>query len=487
MFVKSLRTLTTALFLCSTASIVHADDHPLFSSYPDANTRKSLTVDYSSFDFTIDNISTDEPKIIAATGDLFQHFYTVKNVSALKVYENYANAAKRNGFTTIFSCKLHECGDERSVTKLGAKMSSEDSVYNYHRNPHYLITEKDTTAGKIYAAWFIGEYEGDVAIQQVILEEEPLQADLIRVNTDYINSEAQGISPTETASAEELAKDNPLLSRYPGAKLRSHRTQDHESIDLLPAPNASDQTKMTRAGDLSQHFYVISQASTLKVFQNYEQALKKAGFKILSQCKLDECGSGNDAQKFGDKISHEGSVYNYHRKPHYLLASKSAVSGDIYVAVFVGAYEGDVAAQQIVVRTKELITNLVSVNAEQLQQQLDADGKALIYGIYFDTGAAHIKPESKPTLDAIAELLNNNASLLLYVVGHTDDTGSKASNLTLSQQRANAVVQALTTTYKIDASRLQAEGVGPYAPESNNTTEAGKTQNRRVELVKRLQ
>ncbi|HSX85069.1 MAG TPA: OmpA family protein, partial [Cellvibrio sp.] len=109
-----------------------------------------------------------------------------------------------------------------------------------------------------------------------------------------------------------------------------------------------------------------------------------------------------------------------------------------------------------------------------------------IYGIYFDTGKAEVKAESKPTLDAIAELLKRNPDLLLYVVGHTDDTGDGDANLSLSKQRADSVVAVLIKDYQVSASRLQAQGVGPYAPAGNNTSDSGKQKNRRVELVKRL-
>ena len=142
--------------------------------------------------------------------------------------------------------------------------------------------------------------------------------------------------------------------------------------------------------------------------------------------------------------------------------------------------------QQVIVQEKAVQTGLVNVNADSLKQQIDTDGKALIYGIYFDTGKAEIKTESKPTLDAIAELLKRNPDLLLYVVGHTDDTGDGVANVILSKQRADSVVATLIKDYQVTAARLQAQGVGPYVPASNNTSDAGKQKNRRVELVKRL-
>jgi len=107
-----------------------------------------------------------------------------------------------------------------------------------------------------------------------------------------------------------------------------------------------------------------------------------------------------------------------------------------------------------------------------------------VYGIHFDTGKAEVKPDSAGTLGEIAKLLQADPKLKLYVVGHTDNVGALAANVDLSQRRAAAVVQSLTGQYRVDASRLLAEGAGPYAPVAANDTEAGRAQNRRVELVR---
>jgi len=71
----------------------------------------------------------------------------------------------------------------------------------------------------------------------------------------------------------------------------------------------------------------------------------------------------------------------------------------------------------------------------------------------------------------------------LYVVGHTDNTGTYEYNLDLSRRRAAAVVEALTRGHGVAAARLKAVGVGPVAPVASNATEEGRAKNRRVELV----
>ena len=134
---------------------------------------------------------------------------------------------------------------------------------------------------------------------------------------------------------------------------------------------------------------------------------------------------------------------------------------------------------------KEGMKQDVVADANAMGKSISESGKATLYGIYFDTGKALIKPESAESLKEIAKLLANDAALNLYVVGHTDNTGNFESNMKLSQDRAAAVVNELVTNYKVSASRLKACGDGPTAPVATNDTEEGKALNRRVELVKK--
>ena len=118
-----------------------------------------------------------------------------------------------------------------------------------------------------------------------------------------------------------------------------------------------------------------------------------------------------------------------------------------------------------------------------MAQGLDNVGSVAVYGIYFDTGKSEIKPESEPALTEIAKLLTQNAALKVLIVGHTDMVAGLASNMKLSQARAQAVVSELTTKHGIAAARMTPMGVGPCAPVTSNKTEDGRAKNRRVELV----
>jgi outer membrane protein OmpA-like peptidoglycan-associated protein len=94
-----------------------------------------------------------------------------------------------------------------------------------------------------------------------------------------------------------------------------------------------------------------------------------------------------------------------------------------------------------------------------------------------------ILPDSESILGQIQALLEQRPDLKLRIEGHTDNVGTRAANQKLSDQRAAAVVGWLAS-HGIDRSRLSAEGFADTKPVGDNATEEGRSQNRRVELVK---
>lgn len=111
------------------------------------------------------------------------------------------------------------------------------------------------------------------------------------------------------------------------------------------------------------------------------------------------------------------------------------------------------------------------------------DSKIVTHGINFDIDKATLKPESMGTLNMIVQVLKDNPEIKFEIGGHTDNSGTAAHNLTLSQQRAEAV-KAQLISMGVDASRLTTKGYGDTKPISDNTSPEGKANNRRVEFVK---
>lgn len=119
-------------------------------------------------------------------------------------------------------------------------------------------------------------------------------------------------------------------------------------------------------------------------------------------------------------------------------------------------------------------------------QLVDADGcpLKLTLHINFDFDKADIKPEFEPDLQKAADFIQKNKDVpYILIEGYTDSMGDDVYNMKLSQRRAVAVKQALVDKYGIDAKRLVAKGGGESNPVADNGTEAGRAQNRRVEIV----
>lgn len=132
---------------------------------------------------------------------------------------------------------------------------------------------------------------------------------------------------------------------------------------------------------------------------------------------------------------------------------------------------------------KQAMKKEISGNSDLFLKSIRDTGHVAVYGIYFDTGLAALKPASAAALAEITKLLKQDPELNVYVVGHTDNTGGMAANMKLSQARAAAVVAELVSKYGIEQARLKSAGVASLVPLSTNRNEDGRAKNRRVELV----
>jgi OmpA-OmpF porin, OOP family len=133
---------------------------------------------------------------------------------------------------------------------------------------------------------------------------------------------------------------------------------------------------------------------------------------------------------------------------------------------------------------KKAMEQVIVADAAAFQNDIRSTGHAAVYGITFDTDSSTIQAESSQAIGEVANLLKADPGLKIFVVGHTDNSGSVEHNLKLSQDRGQAVMQALVRDHGIAPARLRSYGCGPYCPVASNDSEDGKAKNRRVELVK---
>jgi outer membrane protein OmpA-like peptidoglycan-associated protein len=193
-----------------------------------------------------------------------------------------------------------------------------------------------------------------------------------------------------------------------------------------------------------------NEPSGLAVIRNYENAIRKAGGTILQ----------SDPQRWlNGKIVKDG-------REVWVQAEKG--NGTVWLRIV----------------EKEAMEQFIVADAAAMGKDIHTSGHVAVYGIYFDTGKATIKAESAAAIAEIAKLLKTTPALKLFVVGHTDNEGTVEGNITLSQARGEAVLQALVREHGIGAARLRSFGCGQFAPVAANDGPEGRARNRRVELVK---
>jgi outer membrane protein OmpA-like peptidoglycan-associated protein len=114
-------------------------------------------------------------------------------------------------------------------------------------------------------------------------------------------------------------------------------------------------------------------------------------------------------------------------------------------------------------------------------ERFSVGSSVVLHNVFFETDSHELLPASRTELNKVYQFLQLNPSLEVEIAGHTDNTGSAEHNQTLSEQRAQAVVDYLVGK-GIDPKKLKPAGYGHRKPVAENVTEEGRAQNRRTEL-----
>ncbi|MGX1742593.1 OmpA family protein [Bosea sp. NPDC055353] len=306
------------------------------------------------------------------------------------------------------------------------------------------------------------------------------------------------------------AQDHPLLGRYGDSKQVGYKVDAYDEARIITGKiNERGSTAQDGPGwaliegKITTLYYILPAGRTsLEAQRNYEAALKSKGFEIAFTCSTESGSCFNEGPFPGlflglaldgrvdmPKLQLGDLVRNFFGKGNgrYLYARLNRPAGTVHVSL---AFSDDESRGRAVIarviESTTMDTGMIKVvEADEMSRNLDAEGRINLYGILFDFDKAEIKPESQPQLQQIAALLKRNPALRLDVVGHTDGQGGAAYNLKLSDARAFAVVADLAMRHGIDRTRLNPVGKGMDQPIASNADEAGRAQNRRVELVKR--
>lgn len=252
----------------------------------------------------------------------------------------------------------------------------------------------------------------------------------------------------------EGCKDHPLLTRMPNYSIEEC-SKNFDAADLPIAPEKTrhvegDKTFFRYAFDVESGKPIPSK---LQVTRNYQNALAKLGGKMVAQ--VDE-------------------------EPVFKL-SRSGKDVWVFVHGFYSAQGSGITNYCLIIVEEEAMKQEISAN--DIFDALEKEGFIALQ-INFDTGKSTIKAESQSIVDQITQMLKAHPELKVSIEGHTDNVGQPTANKTLSGQRAQAVVAALKGK-GIGAARLSSVGWGQEKPVADNRSEAGRAQNRRVEIVKK--
>ena len=257
------------------------------------------------------------------------------------------------------------------------------------------------------------------------------------------------------APAADAGQDHPLVGRIPGFTINQYYVHDYDAFDAKLGRNGQPDLPFHVEGKVTYIHYYRSdkEISPFEVVANYATALQKIGAVAVNQ-------TDSPMAYRAFKLSRPGT-------------------GDIYVVVDPGGNHTHNYSLTFI----ESADRQQLVNADALYKTLGKVGFVAFY-VNFDTDKADLKPDAAPQVAQVAALLKANPGLSVYVDGHTDNVGSAATNKSLSEARARAVVQELVKQ-GIAASRLTPRGFGPDVPIADNRLEEGRALNRRVELVKK--
>ncbi len=261
-----------------------------------------------------------------------------------------------------------------------------------------------------------------------------------------------------TTFAQQDAEGTKDLAMFPTRManfIRVESTANYDAVDFNVAPGG---TKIiSKEGNKSTARYDFnfesgqSKPSCLQILRNYEAAAKKIGAvtKYLS--------AGEGLAVF-ELVKPDSDTW-------IKIETAGNDNSDSYT----------ITVLQIEAMKQEISSN-------DILTALKTDGHISLY-INFETGKSTIKGESQKTVDQLAEMLKASPEIKISIEGHTDNVGTPAANLLLSQNRATAVVKSLVAL-GISNTRLSSKGWGQTKGITDNKTEEDRAKNRRVEIVK---
>ena len=319
------------------------------------------------------------------------------------------------------------------------------------------------------------------------------------------------------------ASDHPLIRRVPTATLVGYAQIAHGNLDFQASPYVdfdleSGKRRYSTAalaldGSITRLWYEVPGKITAdQLYQQHAKALLAQGFNELYD-------SGSDKSTASDKWVNFLATFAPGKRDDIPAVRSSRIFSNARTSSLrTGTYQKDnttvrlVAvdwpkAEESVQAKRGAYIAIDVVQARSLSSAapapgvaahanddasgpawkgaLEQSGHVALGGVEFAAGSALLSESSRAVLEQVADYLKAQQDVRLFIVGHTDSTGELQGNMELSRERAEVVAEVLTRDAGLSPGRVSAHGVGPLAPIADNTTSAGRTRNRRIELVRR--
>lgn len=218
-------------------------------------------------------------------------------------------------------------------------------------------------------------------------------------------------------------------------------------------------------------------------FELYEQARPKKVVLVKGELKSEDGQPIEDAsiQVTYSETGEEEEIKVNGNDGKYAVVVKAEEEQDVLITVKKNDHAFDsklVEPKSIIAENKSVIVKGSDLKVEKIEE-----GKPYtINDILFATASSDLNKKSKFILDNFAQFLKENPTIKISINGHTDNEGNAADNMTLSQDRADAVKTYLASK-GISKDRLKSKGFGQTQPKVPNTSAANKAQNRRTDFV----
>jgi len=162
-----------------------------------------------------------------------------------------------------------------------------------------------------------------------------------------------------------------------------------------------------------------------------------------------------------------------------VIGGKNSTAGGAIIGAAVGGGAGALIGRRMDKQAAELKKDMEGAKVERVGEGIKITFNS---GILFAKNSATLTSAASENITTLATTLKKYGDTNVLIEGHTDNTGTDAINDPLSKRRAQAVANAITAQ-GIDSSRLTTQGYGSKQPIADNSTEAGRTANRRVEVA----